>query len=57
MMEQKKLDELLKLAVEARDRSYSPYSHFRVSAALLRKACTSVILVFITSIVHLLCLM
>ena len=30
-------EELLKLATEARDHSYSPYSHYRVGAALLTK--------------------
>ena len=33
----KKQKELLKLATEARDRSYSPYSHYSVGAALLTK--------------------
>ena len=37
MTEQKTLDELLRLAAEARDHSYSPYSHYRVGAALLTK--------------------
>ena len=37
MTEQKTLDELLRLATEARDHSYSPYSHYRVGAALLTK--------------------
>ena len=30
-------EELLRLATEARDHSYSPYSHYRVGAALLTK--------------------
>ena len=30
-------EELLKLATEARDHSYSPYSHYSVGAALLTK--------------------
>lgn len=33
----KRQKELLKLAKEARDRSYSPYSHYAVGAALLTK--------------------
>ena len=37
MTEQFKPDELLELAVEARDHSYSPYSHYSVGAALLCK--------------------
>ncbi len=37
MIGQEKQAELLKLATEARDHSYSPYSHYRVGAALLTK--------------------
>lgn len=37
MIDQKQLDELLQLAVEARNHSYSPYSHYSVGAALLTK--------------------
>ena len=37
MIDQKQLDELLQLAAEARDHSYSPYSQYSVGAALLTK--------------------
>lgn len=37
MMEREQKELLLKLATEARDRSYSPYSHYAVGAALLTK--------------------
>ena len=37
MIDLEKQNELLKLAAEARDRSYSPYSHYAVGAALLTK--------------------
>ena len=37
MINQAKQEELLKLAKEARERSYSPYSHYQVGAALLTK--------------------
>ena len=37
MTDAKKLDELMNLAVEARERSYAPYSKYRVGAALLTK--------------------
>ena len=37
MIGQEKQAELLKLATAARDHSYSPYSHYRVGAALLTK--------------------
>ncbi len=37
MKGQIKTEELLKLAAEARDHSYSPYSHYSVGAALLTK--------------------
>ena len=36
-MEQEQKEILLKLAAEARDHSYSPYSHYSVGAALLTK--------------------
>lgn len=36
-MEQERKEILLKLAAEARDHSYSPYSHYSVGAALLTK--------------------
>lgn len=37
MIDTKKQQELLELAVEARARSYSPYSHYAVGAALLTR--------------------
>lgn len=37
MMEREQKELLLKLATEARDHSYSPYSHYAVGAALLTK--------------------
>ena len=37
MTDAKKLDELMNLAVEAREHSYAPYSKYRVGAALLTK--------------------
>lgn len=37
MMEREQKELLLKLAREARDHSYSPYSHYAVGAALLTK--------------------
>ena len=37
MIGQQQQQELLRLAAEARDRSYSPYSHYSVGAALLTK--------------------
>jgi cytidine deaminase len=37
MMERELREKLLKLAAEARDHSYSPYSHYSVGAALLTK--------------------
>lgn len=37
MIDQTKQEQLLKLAAEARERSYSPYSHYKVGAALLTK--------------------
>jgi cytidine deaminase len=37
MTDRKQLDELLQLAAEARDHSYSPYSQYSVGAALLTK--------------------
>ena len=37
MIGQQQQQELLKLAAEARERSYSPYSHYSVGAALLTK--------------------
>ena len=37
MIDTAKQAELLERAVEARDRSYSPYSHYAVGAALLTK--------------------
>ena len=36
-MERELREKLLKLAAEARDHSYSPYSHYSVGAALLTK--------------------
>ena len=36
-MEREMQEKLLKLAAEARDHSYSPYSHYSVGAALLTK--------------------
>ena len=38
MMNSKEQDRLLALAEEARSRSYSPYSHYAVGAALLTKS-------------------
>ena len=37
-MEQLSQEALLELAAEAREHSYSPYSHYRVGAALLTKS-------------------
>ena len=37
MMEREQQDLLLKIAAEARDHSYAPYSNYRVGAALLTK--------------------
>ena len=37
MIDSEKRNELLRLATQARDRSYSPYSHYSVGAALLTK--------------------
>lgn len=37
MIDQKKQAELLELAAQAREHSYSPYSHYKVGAALLTK--------------------
>ena len=37
MIEKDVQQKLLKLASEARERSYSPYSHYSVGAALLTK--------------------
>ncbi|OLS29185.1 MAG: Cytidine deaminase [Candidatus Heimdallarchaeota archaeon LC_2] len=34
-MSEKEIDKLVKSAIEAKDKSYSPYSNFRVGAALL----------------------
>ena len=31
------VDELLSIAMEARDKAYTPYSHFQVGAAILSK--------------------
>ncbi|MCR5792696.1 MAG: cytidine deaminase [Lachnospiraceae bacterium] len=36
-MKQEQIQELIKRALEAREKSYSPYSHYRVGAALLCK--------------------
>ena len=37
MIDSKTRNELLRLATQARDRSYAPYSHYSVGAALLTK--------------------
>ena len=37
MIDSKTRNELLRLAAQARDRSYAPYSHYSVGAALLTK--------------------
>lgn len=37
MIDQKKQAELMELAAQAREHSYSPYSHYKVGAALLTK--------------------
>jgi len=37
MIDSEKRNELLRLATQARDRSYAPYSHYSVGAALLTK--------------------
>ncbi len=40
MIEEKKIQELIRASLKARDCSYSPYSHFKVGAALLGKSGT-----------------